>query len=458
MNLVNKSHNNTKKVKKQKVLKRSKLGFEIEMHVIDDKGRIQSKAPQVIKTVKEIDPKTPIIKECAKHFIELNSHPDLTTYNSALDMVNSLKTTIEGAEKLGLKLYPFGTYPLAIPVQFQTGEKYELQEKIFGKEKFGLATYSAGFHCHYTMPKGVFDEKSKSLKFLMDSKFGRSFIGSYNFSLSIDPAMTLFAQSSPFYKGQYISKDMKNLIYRGGKKLGFPEGVYTKSQMLGSLPPYKMTMTDLMTSLNARWKKWKRLTKKADPNIDIDRIYPYHLDISWNPVKINKVGTIEHRSMDTNFMSINFAIAVIFKFCLKKIQTEFLEVMPADFAIKEPFKIENGILYIPPQSYVRNKLQLWSIYKGFAHKEMHFYAKKLLSFAKMNSPNKYHRLLNYLEEMVESKKSVSDKILQYAKYKGYLENNKISTADACELSLYYAELFPKDLDKVEKLLQRLSFE
>lgn len=449
MDLVNLNKEN------KKPLKKSKLGFEIECHIIDNKGYLKNESPELIKAVKKHDASVPIIQECGNNFFELTTHPSVETYNPALNLVNSLEKVQEVVNKMGLMIYPFGTYPQKFPVCYGTKETYNLQKNIF-KEKFDLLPNSAGFHCHYSLPKGVFDDKKKNLRLMANSKLARSFVGSYNFSIAADPAMTLFAQSSPFFDGKHISKDMKNLVYRGGVKLNYREGVYTKHQMFANLPPYKHTMTDIMDLVRKRWKRWKMLSKKADPKADISKIYASPLDISWNPVKINKVGTLEHRSMDTNYLSISFAIATIFKFNLRRIQREFVEVIPADFAIKEPFKVENGILYIPPHSYLRNKLQPWSIYKGFAKKEVRDYVKRFVNFSKANMPKKYKKIIEPVTDMIENNKSMSDRILDYAKYKGFLNDNKINKEDSAELSAYFAKKFPKDLEKTKKHLENVA--
>ena len=59
--------------------------------------------------------------------------------------------------------------------------------------------------------------------------------------------------------------------------------------------------------------------------------------------------------------------------------------------------------------------------------------------------------------MIENKRSMSDKILKYAKYKGYINGSKkISNTNAAKLALYYADQFPKDLEKVKKEIEKLS--
>ena len=332
---------------------------------------------------------------------------------------------------------------------------YKAKKKIFNKEKFKLAPKCAGFHHHYSLPKGVFDAKTKTIKLLKASKLKETMISSYNFEIAIDPIVTLFTQSSPFFDGYNLAKDSRLLVYRGGKKLNY-NGLYSKLQQLGGLPPYKQTAMDLLHSLKRREMKWRKVVKKSFPSVDFDKLYPIKLAIGWNPVKINRYGTFEQRGMDMNYPSILFAVTVLLKFCLKKIQREFIHVRPSDLGIEQSFKFEDNTLFIPPHTTVRNKLQKWSAYNGYAKKESYIYAKRFFNFAKSITPKKYGKIIRPISEMIQNKESVSDRILKYAKRKGYLQNGKIGKKDACELSLHYSELFYNDLQQVKEYLNQVK--
>lgn len=451
MKLVNEQHR-----KRKKILKHSKTGLEAEFHLIDDKGRISYNSDAIINTIKDIKEGVFVVKEIGKSVIEFGSYPGVPAYNPSLDLIESVEKTIELCTSNGLMLFPFGSYPGRFKIKLRNDKKYLIQKKILGKERILITGGVAGFHHHYTLPKGVFDENLKILKTLKKSKIKRTLISSYNFEIAADPSLTLFTQSSPFYQGMYFAKDTRLIVYRGGRNLGYPNGVYGNLQMLGALPPYKQTLTDLKSSLKRRWVRWYKEIKKADPSIDFDNLYPFKLDITWNPVKINKHGTLEQRGMDINYLSIIVAVTTLLKYCLKKIQQEFIEVVPADFGIDEAFKLENGILYIPPHTYVREKLQNWSAYKGYDNKGVTEYAKRLYSFAKSVTPKRYHNIIQPVYDMIDEKKSISDRILQYAKYKGFLNGEKICNSDAAELALYYAQQLPNDLSQTKKKLEKIS--
>lgn len=451
--------NTVKKQSKKRPLKRSMTGLEVEMHVIDDEGKISYKGFNLVKTMHKKYPSLDIVKECGKNMIEFGCYPSLNTYNPAMELIEAIEKVIETAREKNLKVYPFATYPGKFDAKFTPDERghYQVKEKIFGKEKFSLATKCVGFHHHYAFPKGVFDHEKKKLKLLFDSKLKRSLINSYNFEIAIDPVLTLFTQSSPFFDGNLLAKDSRLLVYRGGKKLDAKWGYYSNLQQIGGLPPYKQTMTDLITSLKKRVQKWKKLVKNADPSVNFERMYPYKLDIGWNPVKINKHGTLEQRGMDMNYMSIMLGASALVKFCLKKIQREFIEVIPSDRGINEPFKIRRGVMFIPPHTYIRNVLQKASAYEGYRNDALYDYAKKFYRFAKSVSPDFYYPLFKRIECMINRRKSVSDEIIEYAKRKGYITKaGKISNRNARALAIYLSDKFEKDLKETKKIVKSIS--
>lgn len=450
--------NITKKQKKNRPLKRSETGLEIESFVIDEKGTISYNGFLLTKKVKKKYPSIEIVKECGKKMIEIGCYPDILTYNPALELINSLEKTIKIAKENHLRLYPFGTYPGKVIAKFtpDPSGKYKIQEKIFGKERFALATKAVGFHHHYTLPKSIFDYEKKDLKLLIDSKLKRSFLNSYNFEIAIDPVLTLFTQSSPFFEGKLLAKDSRMLIYRGGKKLDYP-GLYDKFQQFGGLPPYKQTETDLIRSLKRRRQRWNNLIKKADDNLKIKDLYPYKLDISWNPVKVNKHGTLEQRGMDMNYMSILLGISALIKFCLKKIQRDFIEVIPADIGIANSFKIKKGVMFVPPHTYVREHLQKASAYEGFKNNDLYEYAKRFFNFAKSLATESYYPLFNKIEKMIEKRKSVSDEIVEFAKRKKLIDQkNNISNKNARIIALHFSKKFEKDLNETRHIVKKIS--
>lgn len=441
--------------RKAPLLKKSRTGLEVEIHLITDKGKPCYNSLKLIKAVKKEHPEVEILKECGTNVIEFGSYPDNPVHNPAMEILESIEKTRGVAKKNGILLYPFGTYPGSSESKFTQGEDYAIQQKIFGKEKFSTATKVAGFHSHQVLPKGVFDYEKKDVKVLIDSKMKRAMLAGYNFEIAIDPVVTLFTQSSPFVDGKHLAKDSRMLIYRGGTKLKY-KGLYSKHQIFGGLPPYKQTATDLMSSLIQRRQKWKRLVKKADPKANFNKLYPSKLSIGWNAVKINPHGTIEQRGMDMTYLSLALATTVLIKFCIKKINREFVEVLPADRGIMKPFQFENNMLFIPPQTYVRKELQYLSAYKGYESDVLYEYAKRFFHFAQSVSNREYKPLIDVIRDQLARKKTVSDEMLQYAKNKGFMKNHRLSDKNAADLALHFSARFEKDMKKTKQLLKKVK--
>ena len=450
--------NTTEKQDEKKPLKRSMTGLETELHVIDDEGNLSYEGFNLITLIKKKYPEINVVKECGQNMIETGCYPHMNAYNPAIEMMSTIEKIIEVAKENKLRIYSFGTYPGKTESRFTpdpTGT-YKIQEKIFGAEKFSLATKAIGFHHHYALPKGVFDYEKKNLKLLIDSKLKRSLLNCYNFEIAIDPILTLLTQSSPFFEGKLLAKDSRMLIYRGGKKLAYP-GLYSNFQQVGALPPYKQTETDLMRSIKRRKYRWNKAVKKVDKTVNIDQMYVSELDISWNPVKINKHGTLEQRGMDMNYISIVLGVSVLLKSCLKKIQRDFIEVIPSDIGIKDSFKLQNGIMYIPPHIFVREQLQKKSAYQGFDDDTLYEYTKRFYRFAKSLTPEIYKPLLKNIENMIRERKSVSDEIVSFARREEMInDRGEISQKDARIIALHFSKKFECDLKETKKIVEKIK--
>ena len=442
--------------KKSKPLKRSKTGIELEVQTLNEKGYVVNKADFLIKECKKEKKGLAICKECARHMVEFVSFPSVKVQNTALDIINSFKTVIEVAKKNNLVIYPLSTYPGRFEPRMRKNRWYKIQESIFGKERFRLAGKSIAFHCHYTMPRGVFDKKTKFLKPLLSPKIKQTLIDSYNFAIAMDPALVVFLQSSPFLDGKFLAKDSRVVIYRGDSSLRFPKAIYTGYTQYGSLPPYKQTLTDLIYTLKSRHARMKRvLEKKGVPASDLSK-YGRILDFCWNPVKINKHGTIEQRSCDMNYPQIFIAASVLIKYAQRKVHQDFMKVIPSEIGIEEPFKIEGNVVYVAPHTYVRKTLQYLSAYKGLEDKHMYLYCKRFFKFAQGLINKRYAPIIKPIANMINEKKTVSDLIVKKIRKKGYSLDQQVPDAAMAELALDLSQNLLRKIEKTEKTVRHLD--
>jgi len=429
-------------------LKRSMSGFETEMFVLDSKGHVDHSDSVYKAAVKK---KLNVQKECAKGMIEVICLPHKGVQFSMLNLWENTWQLMDVAKKHDKSLFPFATYPGVNKPKFRKDGWYKTKAKVLGEKRWINAGLCTGYHQHYTLPRGIFDHKKKEIKYSVNSKVKRSFLDSYNILNAVDPIFTCFLQSSPYVQGRFLAKDSRLLLYRGGKKLDYMDGLYAQRQLFGGLSPYKQTVEDLLSSLTLKHERWEQLVNAAGGKHVHDTI----LSSAWNPVKVNPHGTLEYRGGDMNLPGPVVAVSTMMKFLLREIQEEFLLVIPLDLELKDAFKQEGNLLFIPPQSMVRKKLQHASAYQGLANKDLYIYIKRFMKFIKPLVYKDYRQFLKPVIKMIENKQTISDKIVKKVKSMGGEE--KIINATASEVSLYYSDIFEKEVERMVARLQDLIF-
>jgi len=435
-------------------LKRSLSGYELELVTLDENGVVVDKCDEIIRKTKSKYPNVQIVREVGKHMLEVQSYPEKTITDTSLNLLENLEKVTEVARSNNCLLFPFGTYPGELKPKIRNVKGYNLLAKALGQQKF--KKYIAkiyGFHYHYTLPRGIFNKESKNLKLLIKSKVKQTLIDSYNLMIAADPAMTTLLQSSPFVDGKYYAKDSRMLIWRGGRRLKF-NGLFSSMQLLGGLPPYKQTMTDLIQTLKRKDIKMKKeMVEAGYDNSTIEK--KQALDLIWNPVKINKLGTLESRSSDMNFPSYIFSCSFLLKRILREIQENFLHVMPSDIGIEEPFKIEGNVVYIPPHTYVRNKLQYLSAYEGLSNDDIRNYCKGFTGLGKKLLDKEYWGIVKKASDLIQDNKTVSDILINQVRKKGYGTNEKVPNDICAEIACRHSKNLIKDIGKTKKLLENI---
>jgi len=269
------------------------------------------------------------------------------------------------------------------------------------------------------------------------------------------PALLPLVQSSPLSAGRYRAKHWGVIFQRTGKYLPFKKlGVYHKHPVFGGLPIYKQTVSDLMYTINRRHSKIKEIVEEneLDPSIlKLKRI----LDYSWHAVRINKLGTLEQRTMDMNHPKYVIAGSVLMKYIHRKIHQEFLRILPSDIGMKEPFKQEGNIVHVPPHTYLRKKLQRLSVCEGFENKEIRNYTRKFFRFGKRCTHPKFYKAIRPFERMIESNKSVSDIILRELKKLGYGREDHVPNDVCAKIALSSAKHLHRDISKTRKTVEDL---
>ncbi len=437
-------------------LKKSLSGFEAEFCILDNNGIPIKNVDPIIKECRKELGRNRVKTECNKSWIELTSYPSINVNNTSADLLHTLEHVCEIAGKKDMYVFPFATHPMRYEPAMRKKRWYLIQQRVFGKDRFRKALLCAGFHYHYTLPRGIFDHKKGFLRVMKHSKIKESMMHSYNVAIAVDPILTSFLQSSPFVDGRNLAKDSRLLYYRGGKQLNYPKGMYGNQQLLGGLPPYKQTEKDLIYSIRKREKRVKKLIEKAGVNPGKTMEKTHTLDLCWNVVRINKLGTLELRGMDVNYPQYMIGAGILLKFLFREIQQDFLKVVPADITVEEAFKREGNVVYIPPHTTVRNILQRESAYNGFSSKKIRKYTTRFLRFIKPSLHKEYMPALKPLLSLIKKKKTVSDRIISSAKRKGFNLDSELSKKEAAEIALNWAYKTKKETIDYTELLEGLE--
>ncbi len=424
-------------------------GYEMEMFTLNKEGYVVHDADYIIKSAKKEFPLIHVTKEAGKHMLEIGVNPSNNLRKSFTDINYTLEKVWEIAERKKLLLYPFATYPGKFNPEIHSTFWYEIQKKLWGENKFMINGLCTGFHYHFSIESKTYNKARQSLTLKTNSKESNSLMSSYNFLIAIDPAVTTFMQSSPFVQGEYLAKDSRMLIYRGGDNLKY-DGLWGDFQLFGGLQSYTNTITDLTKLIERRYNTFKNQLIKWGFDEKLIKKHARKLDIAWNPVKVNKHGTFEQRGMDMNLPSYTLGTSTLLQMAMTRIVKEKIKIIPHDIGIYKPFKLEKKELYVPPISVVREKLQYLSATEGIANNQIHRYCKAFLNFATKNIKKEDKKLVTRILEVLNTKETISDKIINKAKKYDYQEGLKDEQAAAIAEEWSYE--FLDDIEYTKKLL------
>ncbi len=438
-------------------MKKFTIGFEVEFFVIDKDGKIANGAPDILRFAAEkIEKPHTLTPECADNLIEGGSYPDAEGSNTMKSLLDGVKTLSYAAKESGYGVLPLGTYPGKFTPQMGSAARYKVQTKVFGKNRFQIAGRVAGYHCHYALPWGVFDQKTLTLKELSDSKNQEYLVSAFNFLVAMDPALTTFMQSSPFYQGRHLAKDSRMLVYRGSEELGYEKGLYAGLPAFGSLPGYVHAGADLISKSEYRFGEWKRILEEAEVSKKSMPEYRSLLDTNWAPVKVNAHGTFEQRGMDMNRLPLLFSVSILIQVLLRRIQEGDLKVVPHDSAKNDPFRFDEKekTIYIAPDTHVRKNLQRLSAYEGLSNDEIFTYCKRLVGLAKLFEGKKIEPLLAPLYAMLAERKTTSDEILARAKDLGYKDHRTVLPSSIAQaIAQTHAKQMFEDIVILEQMIE-----
>jgi hypothetical protein len=428
--------------------RKSMYGLEIEMFTLDEEGKLVNGAPKLQEAVKGKRIEKYVRKELSQCMIEVGAKEKRTIRECALSFMDNVEELVELGEGLGYRFLPLGCHPGRVQPKLHTTVWYDGKKTVLGKDVVKEGRIS-GFHFHYALPEGIVQKSTETIKRVGRSPVVDIFISQYNFLGACDPAILTFCQSTPIWMGYHWAKDCRVLVYRdlkvtkGDKEF---RGIHYYLPIFGSFPGYEFTVEDIRVMADNRKSQWlKLLEQKEYPTNEIAG--SPSLKFMWGPLRVNKIGTYEYRGPDMNHMPFIFSASRLLYHALKAIEKKGLQVVPSDIGIEEPFVLEDNVIYVPPHATLRD-LERQSVINGLGSEGVHKYCSNLFSLVKKLSRTK----IPLLKDMLESKKTMSDEILDMVKKNGYSLEEEIPEDMLNHIALYHANKLSAELDNARKML------
>jgi hypothetical protein len=433
------------------------FGIELEFFLIDKEGKISNQADHIIQNLKGELAETEIKQEGGHSMVELTSFPHISSYEVFGKFFHDLETFLYEVEVNDLGVYYYGTYPGKSGNVMRSDTRYSAKEKILGKEEFQTAGKCIGFHYHYTLPRNTFNPNICFFYPDIKSRQKEKVVSLYNLYVALDPAILCLMQSSPYFEGRHLGKDSRVIVYRGDPQLEFAKSLYSRQPEFGVLNEYASDFDALTKEILDRSNHWKELLKEHNLTYaDFAKKAPSLLDSSWKPVKISPHGTIESRGSDMNSLSRVLALSRVLRTISKFVQDKQVEVVPSEIGNNEPFKLEDGQLFVPEFKEV-SSMQKTAAYSGFENKNMINYCKSLLDLVKEITPVEKQAPLRPFLKMIDDEKTTSDRIIDMVKkMQGY--SDIIEEETSTQIAISESERIFKDLVITRKMAEKnLSF-
>ena len=354
-------------------------GLEQEFFLVEESGMPSERADEFLDRCREeAGGRERFAPEFVKGLVEVNTPPVRTLAGLETEYANNLRLALRAARPSGLRLFPLGTYPLPLRPSVRGGLDYRVQVLTVGPERFVDAGRCAGTHLHLELPDGTVDAGTGIAAGAIPSARGEV-LNLYNLATALDPALVALTRSSPYYcEGRATGLAARTVRYRGSAAFGW-EGVYRDLPEVGALLPYAKDAGHLAKQQFERYRAWlaamdragveRRLFAEAGGDI---------LRPAWNPVRLNRRGTLELRGMDSNLPEVTLTAAALILGAADRVRRENLEVVPAEEA--EAFEVAGNELRVPAFGRVGGELFHAAATGGVEDPKVAAYADSILAF------------------------------------------------------------------------------
>lgn len=360
-----------------------RIGLEQEFFLVDEVGVLSDRADQVLQrcqVMAETEGYSPtcFAPEWVKGIIEINTPPAHTIKELAGVYLRHLAIALEAGQALGLRLYPLSNYPLPMMPAIREGLWYQVQVRTVGYERFLHAGRCTGTHLHLDLPQGIIDRRV-GVSYNASREARSELLNIYNLATALDAALIALSRACPFYEGKATELAARTVFYRGSDRLGW-DGVYTKLQPVGGLQPYAEDIETLVEQQFARYYAWLEAMDRSGVERQLFQASGGGLlKAAWNPVRLNKIGTVELRQTDSNFPEVILGIATLVYNAADRVRQENLTVTPV--AGVQRFELDGNRLLVPEFQYLSEDLLFAAASEGMSNAQVRRYVDSIRQFA-----------------------------------------------------------------------------
>jgi len=409
-----------------------RAGLEQEFFLVENSGHPSERADEFLErcreaTEAEYGGPACFAPEFVLGLVEVNTPPVYTLYDLEREYVHNLRLALRTARSLGLRLYPLGTYPLPLEPAVRDGLDYRVQVNTVGPERFVDAGRCAGTHLHVELQPGTVDEGA-AISATASAAAREEVSNAYNLATALDPALVALTRSCPFFEGRITGLAVRTVHYRGSAIFGW-EGVYKDLPQVGALLPYAEDAEHLIRQQFERHKSWLSAMDRAG----VKRRYFAEaggdlLRPAWNPVRLNRQGTLELRGMDSNYPEVTLTAAAMILGAAVRVRRDSLQVLP-DQGVGA-FEVEGDVLRVPGFDRLDRGLLYAAATGGATDESVAAYLDSILEFAGVED----ERLARLLRHRQNTGVYTTTEAAILEEYDGHLSEDKglRLVLEACE--------------------------
>ena len=360
-----------------------RAGLEQEFFLVENSGRPSRRADEFLdacrtKTEAGSGSAACFAPEFVFGLVEVNTPPVYALSDLEREYAQNLDLALRTARSLGLRLYPLGTYPLPLDPTVRDGLDYRVQVGTVGPERFVDAGRCAGTHLHLELRAGTVDATA-AISATASAAAREEALNAYNLATALDPALIALTRSCPFFEGRATGLAVRTVHYRGNAVFGW-EGVYTELPQVGALLPYADDAEHLIRQQFDRYEAWLAAMDSAG----VERRYFAEaggdlLRPAWNPVRLNRLGTLELRGMDSNFPEVTLTAAAMILGAAERVRSDGLEVVPDQGA--RTLAVTGDVLRVPDFGRLSGELLNAAVTGGMGDETVSTYLDSILDLA-----------------------------------------------------------------------------